>query len=101
MLLRARIVLPVSRPLVENGAVAVSAGRVTWVGRWKDRPAEAGVEVQDLGERVLLPGLVNAHCHLDYTGMAGSLLPPKRFTDWIPSIVALKSLLTAEEFVPA
>jgi cytosine/adenosine deaminase-related metal-dependent hydrolase len=34
--------------------------------------------VLDLGEVVLLPGLVNAHCHLDYTDMAGQLLAAAR-----------------------
>ena len=98
MLLRARIVLPVSRPPIDDGAVVVSAGRVAWVGRWRDRPALAGVQLLDLGEKVLLPGLVNAHCHLDYTGMAGLLPPPKQFTDWIKSIVALKSSWTIADF---
>jgi len=40
---------------------------------------------------VLLPGLVNAHCHLDYTDMAGQLPPPQTFTDWIPLITAAKT----------
>jgi cytosine/adenosine deaminase-related metal-dependent hydrolase len=39
----------------------------------------------------LLPGLVNAHCHLDYTDMAGELPPPKTFTDWIAAITAHKT----------
>jgi cytosine/adenosine deaminase-related metal-dependent hydrolase len=98
MLLRARIVVPVSRPPIDDGAVAVSAGRVAWAGRWKDRPAMAGVEMQDFGESALLPGLVNAHCHLDYTGMAGLLPPLKHFTDWIKAIVALKASWTIEDF---
>jgi cytosine/adenosine deaminase-related metal-dependent hydrolase len=44
----------------------------------------------DLGEVVLMPGLVNAHCHLDYTDMAGQLPPPKLFSDWLRLIVATK-----------
>lgn len=98
MLLRARIVVPISNPPIDDGAVLVSAGRIAWVGRWSDRPSASGVSVRDLGESVLLPGFVNAHCHLDYTGMAGLLPPPKYFTDWIKSIVALKSSWTLEEF---
>ena len=98
MLLRARIVVPVSSPPIDSGAVAISAGRVAWVGRWSDRPAGAGDQVQDLGETVILPGLVNAHCHLDYTGMAGLLPPPKHFADWIKSIVALKGSWALEDF---
>src|SRR5208283_2747229 len=36
------------------------------------------------------PGLVNAHCHLDYTGMTG-LPAPRQFSDWIKSLLVLKS----------
>lgn len=91
MLLRARTVLPVTAPPIENGAVLVSANRVRAVGAWPDMQAHEGEKVIDLGEVVLLPGLVNAHCHLDYTDMAGQLPPPKTFTDWIGSITAAKS----------
>ncbi len=45
----------------------------------------------DLGDTALLPGLVNAHCHLDYTGMAGQFPPPKVFTDWLKQITATKA----------
>src|SRR5205823_9391567 len=45
----------------------------------------------DLGDVALLPGLVNAHCHLDYTDMAGELTPPKYFSDWLKLITTAKS----------
>jgi len=38
----------------------------------------------------LLPGLVNAHCHLDSTDMAGLFLPPTVFTDWLKQMNATK-----------
>ena len=58
------------------------AGRfIKAVGAWKDLKQGAR-QVLDLGDSILLPGLVNAHCHLDYTNMAGQLQPPKVFTDW-------------------
>src|SRR5262245_13943399 len=38
-----------------------------------------------------MPGLINAHCHLDYTHMAGQFLPPKVFTDWLKSITSTKA----------
>lgn len=91
MILRARIVLPVSRPPVENGAVLISGNHIRAVGSWPELQSASGGKVVDLGEAVLLPGLVNAHCHLDYTDMAGQLPPPKTFTDWIPLITAAKS----------
>ena len=91
MILRARVVLPVSRPPVENGAVIVSGNRIRSVGSWQDLRARSTGEIVDLGEVILLPGLVNAHCHLDYTDMAGLLPPPKTFTDWIHLMISAKA----------
>ncbi len=91
MLVRARIVLPVSRPPIEDGAVCISGNRIQAVGRWKDLSAEYRGETFDLGEMILLPGLINAHCHLDYTDMAGQISPPKSFVDWVQAIVTLKA----------
>jgi cytosine/adenosine deaminase-related metal-dependent hydrolase len=99
MILRARIIVPVSRPPIEDGAVCLSGDRIVWVGRRAEVPASHVYgEETDLGEAILLPGLVNAHCHLDYTGMAGQIPPPKGFTDWIKSLVTLKGSWSVEEF---
>jgi cytosine/adenosine deaminase-related metal-dependent hydrolase len=91
MLLRARIVLPVARPPLEDGAVRISGGRIAAVGRWRDLLKHTHRHVHDLGEVILLPGLVNAHCHLDYTNMAGMIPPQKSFTDWIKLITTAKA----------
>ena len=99
MIIRSRIVLPMARPPIENGAVRVSGGRITSVTPWADAGRAAEEEVNDLGDAILLPGLVNAHCHLDYTAMAGQIPPPKYFPDWIKGIVALKAAWTRADFV--
>ncbi len=100
MLLRARILLPVSAPPVENGAVLLSANRVLAVGSWRDLAARAHVPTVDLGPVILLPGLVNAHCHLDYTDMAG-LPPQKEFPDWIKGLLALKAAASYTDYAEA
>ena len=71
--------------------MVVTGNRICAVGSWSDFQSLPGGKVFDLGEVILLPGLVNAHCHLDYTDMAGLLPPPKTFLDWIPQIMAIKS----------
>jgi len=91
MLLRARLVLPVSSPPIADGAVLVSGGRIAAVGRHRDLASRAGRKTTDLGEVVLMPGLVNAHCHLDYTDLAGQFSPPKVYTDWLKLITTAKS----------
>jgi aminodeoxyfutalosine deaminase len=52
---------------------------------------ESPRETIDLGEMVLMPGLINAHCHLDYTNMAGHFLPQKVFIDWLKLITVTKA----------
>src|SRR5262245_43137714 len=98
MLLRARIVLPICRGPIRDGAVLVRGRRILAVGRWADLRGAGRGKTADLGAVVLLPGLINAHCHLDYTDMAGQLTPPKRFTDWIAGIVALKAQWAIEDY---
>jgi cytosine/adenosine deaminase-related metal-dependent hydrolase len=75
----ARLVLPVARPAIERGTVAVREGRIAYVGPTGRAPA--GIDV-DLGNVALVPGLVNAHTHLELTAMRGFLeeLP---FQQWI------------------
>ncbi len=91
LLLRARVVLPVSRPPIEDGAVLISGRRIAAVGPWRELSARSRRETLDLGERVLMPGLVNAHCHLDYTEMVGHFPPPKVFSDWLELITETKA----------
>src|SRR5216684_2884179 len=96
--LRARIVVPASHPPIEDGAVVVSGNHIVSVGRWRDVSRAARSHVMDLGERALLPGLVNAHCHLDYTGMAGQISPTHKFTDWLKLITTNKGGWGYSEF---
>jgi len=79
--------------VVSRGEVEASGGRLTAVGG--PRP-EAGA--LDLGDAILLPGLVNAHCHLDYTGMAGMIPPPSNFPDWVKQILSIKAHWSYTEF---
>ncbi len=92
MIIRARAVVCLSRPPIEDGAVLLAGNRIRAVGTWRELRSQATRRrLVDLKDVVLLPGLVNAHCHLDYTDMGGQLPPPKTFLDWIPLITAAKA----------
>jgi cytosine/adenosine deaminase-related metal-dependent hydrolase len=99
MLLRARIVLPISAPPIADGVVLISENRVAAVGPWHDFSDAAG-PVTDLGSVILLPGLVNAHCHLDYTDMAGQPAP-RQFGDWIKGLLARKAAASYADYAQA
>ena len=89
MLLRARIVVPISQPPIADGFVRIKGNRIIEVGEWAG--SENKKQAEDLGEVILMPGLVNAHCHLDYTDFVGAIPAPRSFTKWINAIVDLKA----------
>jgi aminodeoxyfutalosine deaminase len=99
MIVRARTVVTMDGAPISNGAVAVSGNRIVDVGKFDEvKTCNAG-EVVDLAEQALLPGLINAHCHLDYTCLRGKIQPPKSFADWIRAINAEKAKLSPREYL--
>ncbi|HEX6849932.1 MAG TPA: amidohydrolase family protein [Candidatus Polarisedimenticolaceae bacterium] len=85
----ARHLLPVGSPPVVDGAVAVADGRVVAVGRRKDVVKSVkAAEVRDLGEAIVMPGLVNAHTHLELSWMHEVGLPDGDYVGWIRAVVA-------------
>ena len=60
-------VVPVVTPAIRNGLVVIEGGRIVWLGRAEHLPSQwASAQVDHLAG-VLMPGLVNAHTHLQYT----------------------------------
>jgi aminodeoxyfutalosine deaminase len=99
MIVRARIVVTMDGPPIEDGAAAISGNRIIDVGKFSEIKIRNVGDVVDLGDRALLPGLINAHCHLDYTCLCEQIPPPKSFTDWIRAINAAKAKLSAQDYV--
>jgi aminodeoxyfutalosine deaminase len=100
MTIRARVVVTMDGPPIENGAVAISGEHIVDVGKFPDLARKhSSANVVDLGEQVLLPGLINAHCHLDYTCLRGKIPPQKSFADWIREINVEKAKLLPEDYV--
>lgn len=60
--------------LLENGVVLVRDGLIAEVGAADAVTVPEGAEVIDLGGRYLMPGMINAHAHLD-TATAAENLP--------------------------
>jgi cytosine/adenosine deaminase-related metal-dependent hydrolase len=95
----------VPSPPVRDGAVAVQGGTVVAVGTAAEgralAAAHAGPVVERAWDGVLLPGLVNAHTHLQYSGygeLAGSGLP---FPAWIAEMMRRRQLTTDDDWAAA
>ncbi len=76
---RARWVVPIVSEPLPDGVVAVDGDRIAFVGPSGEGPPG---DERDLGDVLLLPGLVNAHTHLELTAMRG-FLEDLDFRRWI------------------
>lgn len=82
--LTARWVFPISGPPLEHGVLEIDGGRITAIHQ---RPAPDAV---DLGQVALLPGLINAHTHLEFSDLTVPVQPARPFTEWIRSLVGVR-----------
>ena len=81
--LTARWVFPVGGPPLESGVVVIDDDKIVAVEPHGRRSADF-----DLGNAAVLPGLVNAHTHLDLTGLRGAASPSPDFTGWLRQVIA-------------
>jgi aminodeoxyfutalosine deaminase len=90
--LTARWVFPVSGPPLEGGVVTVRGDRIVAVEPHGARTADS-----DLDNAAILPGFVNAHTHLDLTGLRGLAPPSPDFPAWLRQVVRHRRGRSAEQ----
>jgi 5-methylthioadenosine/S-adenosylhomocysteine deaminase len=94
-------VTPVAGPALPGGAVVCAGDRIVAVG-----PAEElgrrfpGAAVEDLGDAILVPGLVDAHCHLEGS-LLGGRLAPDTFGAWLGRFLQLRLRIPPEDYAIA
>ncbi len=86
-LLLAAYIAPMAGPILRDAAVAYADGTILSVGPINElRRQFPHAIVEDLGQSVLLPGLVNAHVHLELSALSPGD-PPASFTQWLTRLV--------------
>jgi cytosine/adenosine deaminase-related metal-dependent hydrolase len=80
--LGARWLFPVGDPPLEHGTITIAGDKITAVEPRGRRRADI-----DLGNVAVLPGLVNAHTHLDLGGLRGRMTPGNDFTAWLRGVI--------------
>jgi cytosine/adenosine deaminase-related metal-dependent hydrolase len=90
--LTARWIIPVSSPPLEWGTVSIAGDRLIAV----DPPGTRSPDL-DLGEAVVMPGLSNAHTHLDLSDLRGEIKPTADFTAWLRAVIERRRARSGEE----
>jgi len=84
--LRARYVFPATSRPIPDGLVTIQGRTIVAVG--KETPAG---KVRDMGNVAIVPGLVNAHTHLEFSDLSEPLGGPSaQFVDWIRLVMAFR-----------
>jgi len=97
MIILSRRVLPVTKPPIDNGGVVVSGSKIAAVGSAKSLtrmyPRD---KVLDLGDRLLMPGLVNLHTHVELSYLEGQLAEHEEFFGWIHDLIETRRRLNGK-----
>lgn len=83
---RARYLFPGDAAPLRDACLTVQDGRIVAVG------AADAAQVLDLGQAAILPGLINAHTHLEFSRLDAPLgTPHMPFSDWIRCVIAWRN----------
>jgi len=94
---------PVSSPPLAGGAIAVDNGQIVDAGPIDRLRAEYGAPVREFPGCVIMPGLVNAHSHLELTHFSSWKLrkgidySPRTYVDWVIQIIKIRRSLSRQE----
>ena len=87
MIFRAKYLIPNSRQIIENGAIAIHGSEIVEIGRFPTLLNARMGPIRDLGEAIILPGLVNSHTHLELTNHGAFVDRTAQLTNWLLQIV--------------
>jgi cytosine/adenosine deaminase-related metal-dependent hydrolase len=94
--LKARWLFPVEGPPLEGGTLTLLGEQIVAFEGSSRRPVDV-----DLGDVAILPGFVNAHTHLDLSGLRGRHSPGGDFTDWLRDVIQHRRGLSPEQVTAA
>lgn len=95
--LRSRYIVPRPGQLIEGGQVVLQGSKILEVGP----SSTPSGQVADLGNAVIIPGLINAHTHLELTDLEGKIPPQEGFINWIRQIVSYRRAEGDKDLGPA
>jgi aminodeoxyfutalosine deaminase len=96
---RAEWLVPGTSPPIQDGAVLVGGRHILAAGPYLQVQAAgpSGTMQVDHGAAALMPGLVNAHTHLELSGLHGHIaLPQESFAGWLGEILSLRLSMDSE-----
>src|SRR3990172_13333836 len=100
IIVKAKYLITNPENCTENGAIAVKGTKIYRVGTFDEIKTLANVDkIIDVGNAVILPGLINIHTHLDLTNLYNRIKPTTNFTHWVFQIVGARIRWKEEDYI--
>ena len=74
--------------VLDNAMLVVQEGRIAEIGPYAQLRRTWSGPVQDLGEVLIAPGLINCHTHLELSHLHGRTASGQGFAAWVRSLLA-------------
>ncbi len=101
----ASYILPISSPPVAGGAIVVDNGLIVDTGTLEELRKVHAAPVREFPGSIIMPGLVNAHTHLELTHFPSWKLrkgidyAPRTYVDWVIQVIKIRRALSHDELV--
>lgn len=88
---RAAYILPMTpdQPVIRDGLLVHKGQLITEIGAFKNLRHQYNGPVTDLGNKTMVPGLINAHTHLELSHLQGKTKLGQGFEAWVKSLIRL------------
>jgi cytosine/adenosine deaminase-related metal-dependent hydrolase len=85
--IRARWVFPADTEPLEDALIVIEDGQIADIQCCKSNDPS----ITDLGNVAIIPGLINAHAHLEFSDLSEPIQPPNPFTGWIKNLMGYRN----------
>lgn len=97
----AKWIYPVSSPTIEDGVLIIENGKILKLGHRDEFLDIYIAHTIDLPHHIVMPGLINAHAHLELSNLKGNISNSLRFAGWIKEVVKYTKDANIEQFKDA
>lgn len=78
--------MPIERPPIHQGFLVLRHNQIQYLGQDLPSQFENAPQIR-LIDYAILPGLINSHCHLEFSDLAAPISAEKSFASWILSVI--------------
>jgi cytosine/adenosine deaminase-related metal-dependent hydrolase len=87
--------------IIDNGAIVLKHDKILSIGQTSDIISQFhGHSVVQIKNAVIMPGLINAHVHLELPALLASIRAP-HFPGWVVNLIRAKKTLSSDDYLAA